>query len=69
MKKPCPACDVAHSDDPLFCLALGAAMGNAYADIHDVTEQMCASHRTAWTMAMLKVSRTMQELEARDRGA
>jgi len=69
MTRPCPACDIAHSDDPLFCLALGAAMGNAYADIHDVTEQMCPSHRKDWIVAMLKVSKTMQEIEARDRCA
>ena len=65
--KPCPACDVQHSDDPLFCLALGVAVGHSYAEMHHVTEQMCATHRKPYIMAMINVAHTMRSLETADR--
>lgn len=53
---PCPACDVAHSDDPLFCMAYGVALGAAFTDMHSITELMCKSHRTSYVLAMVKAS-------------
>lgn len=52
----CPACDVAHSDDPLFCLAIGVAIGTAFLDMHRATELMCAAHRTPYVMASLRAA-------------
>lgn len=62
--KPCPGCDLDNSSDSLFCFAVGVALGHVLADIHDVTEHMCSRHRTPYVMAMLKVSKTMRELNA-----
>jgi hypothetical protein len=50
--RPCPCCDAAQMP-PLVALAMGAALGVAFQDLHALTDRMCVEHRQVWVMAML----------------
>lgn len=63
---PCPCCDVNGRMAPLSAFAFGVAVGQAFDDMHAITELMCADHRSSYLMAMAHASVVANSVEGGD---